>query len=222
MYEHLIPSRELTYPTFGKGKSSTQMCLGKGYGTVPRRVTKTQHLKFKGCSPYRLNLNHLVELTSINPNNSNYPAPTKINVEPENDDLVQMIFLFQWCILRFHLNLPPQPSTTQVWQWSDHKFSQISPGPLHHLVLKELCLITKVSCLIPDHNHLMWWDQWVISGIRDLWVISGIRDQWWSVGSRINGDQWDHVLIHYLHVLIHYLGGFRKWWVSPTTHGFSY
>ena len=26
-----IPSRELTYPTFGKGKSSTQTCLFRGY-----------------------------------------------------------------------------------------------------------------------------------------------------------------------------------------------
>ena len=26
-----IPSRELTYPTWGKGKSSTQKCLGRGY-----------------------------------------------------------------------------------------------------------------------------------------------------------------------------------------------
>ena len=27
----VIPSRELTYPTLGKGKSSTQKCLGRGY-----------------------------------------------------------------------------------------------------------------------------------------------------------------------------------------------
>ena len=26
-----LPSRELTYPTLGEGKSSTQNCLGKGY-----------------------------------------------------------------------------------------------------------------------------------------------------------------------------------------------
>ena len=32
--------------------------------------------------------------------------PRKINIEPENDGLVQMIFLFQGFILRFHVNLP--------------------------------------------------------------------------------------------------------------------
>ena len=93
-------------------------------------------------------------------------------------------------------------------------FPGVSPGPLHHLVLKELCLITKVSCLIPDHNH-----QNVMGSNGDQWepgsmVISGIRDQWWSVGSGIYGDQWDHLLINYL-------GGFLKWWY-PTTKGFSY
>ena len=34
-------------------------------------------------------------------------TPTKISIEPENDSLVQMIFLFQGArILRLHVNLP--------------------------------------------------------------------------------------------------------------------
>ena len=33
-------------------------------------------------------------------------TPLKIHIEPENDGLVQMIFLFQGCIRRFHVNLP--------------------------------------------------------------------------------------------------------------------
>ena len=33
-------------------------------------------------------------------------SPQKINIEPENDGLVQMMFFFQGCILRFHVNLP--------------------------------------------------------------------------------------------------------------------
>ena len=33
-------------------------------------------------------------------------TPLKFNMEPENDGLESMIFLFQGCILRFHVNLP--------------------------------------------------------------------------------------------------------------------
>ena len=37
----------------------------------------------------------------------NEVTPRKIDIEPENDGLVQMIFLFQGArILRFHVNLP--------------------------------------------------------------------------------------------------------------------
>ncbi len=38
-------------------------------------------------------------------NNQNFPA-LKINMEPKNGGLVQMIFLFNWVICRFHVNLP--------------------------------------------------------------------------------------------------------------------
>ena len=31
-------------------------------------------------------------------------APPKINIEPENDGLVQMIFLSKWVNFRFHVN----------------------------------------------------------------------------------------------------------------------
>ena len=33
-------------------------------------------------------------------------TPWKINMEPENDDLVQMIFLYNWVIFWFHVHHP--------------------------------------------------------------------------------------------------------------------
>jgi len=35
-----IPSRELTYPTWGKGKSSTQKCLSMGYVSSQEGIVK--------------------------------------------------------------------------------------------------------------------------------------------------------------------------------------
>ena len=36
----------------------------------------------------------------------NYPTPWKINMEHNHGGLVQMIFLSDWVICRFHVNLP--------------------------------------------------------------------------------------------------------------------
>ena len=41
----------------------------------------------------------------LQPRRDGITAP-KINIEPENDGIWKMFFLFQWCILRFHVNLP--------------------------------------------------------------------------------------------------------------------
>ena len=43
----LVPSRKLTYPTFGKGKSSTQKCRLGGDMSVPRRVWQQLHPRGK-------------------------------------------------------------------------------------------------------------------------------------------------------------------------------
>ena len=48
-------------------------------------------------------------------------TPPKINIEPENDGLEswKMIFLFQGCILRFHVNLHKRHTVTSIY----HTFS---------------------------------------------------------------------------------------------------
>ena len=44
------PGKIFTYPTLGKGKSSTQKCLGRGYVIVPRRVSiNTPYPEGKTC-----------------------------------------------------------------------------------------------------------------------------------------------------------------------------
>ena len=43
---------------------------------------------------------------SISPLLTRKLTPRNINMEPENDGLVQMIFLFNWVIFRIHVNLP--------------------------------------------------------------------------------------------------------------------
>ena len=46
-----IPSRELTYPTLGKGTSSSKVPLGGGYVIVPTRVINQQTLIFQLSEP---------------------------------------------------------------------------------------------------------------------------------------------------------------------------
>ena len=56
----LLPSRQLTYPTWGKGKSSTQKCLGRGYvsfpgGYIPNLTNGNSPLK--SSTPENLQIN---------------------------------------------------------------------------------------------------------------------------------------------------------------------
>ena len=67
--------------------------------------------KSKNRGHYITNLNNV--LSSEIPQNHAFAlfdppridTPPKIHIEPENDGLVQMIFLVNWVNLRFHVNL---------------------------------------------------------------------------------------------------------------------
>ena len=52
-------------------------------------------------------------------------APWKINVEPKNGGLVQMMFLFNWVIFKFHVNFPGCfYNLLQILGWHQKKTSR--------------------------------------------------------------------------------------------------
>ena len=78
-------------------------------------------------------------------------TPWKINMDPENDGLVRMFFLYTWVILRFHVNLPGKNHLQECWPltipgttcWSLKKwYSTTVDGseiPNNHLGCIQLC-----------------------------------------------------------------------------------
>ena len=83
-------------------------------------------------------------------NKTDHLTPWKINMEPENDGLVQMIFLCNWVVFRFHVNLPG---------CSKVNFKQIFIG-VH--VLKAFCRLDDACLVDPSRWH---------TGGTGLWVM---------------------------------------------------